>query len=200
MLLVSTVLACIFLHRCPNLFYSSWYFLNTLLSLCPSLQSLSPFQGISLLGYKIRWVKWSSVADWDLNVRQSNCISYWIGNKGQHGLPPHTLYCLDFMQRPMKVQRKLKGPISQSDNPWSYGASQPLNSDIRSIIAEDFSCSNLRLDFHTWIYKMVEFQVFPFITAAEIWKPPGPWCSHSPIGPNDHECPAVQWLWEAWEE
>lgn len=93
-----------------------------------------------------------------------------LGIRDNMDSPLHTLYCLDFMQRPMKVQRKLKGPISQSDNPWSYGASQPLNSDIRSIIAEDFSSSNLRLDFHTWIYKMVEFQVFPFITAAEIRK------------------------------
>lgn len=160
---------------CPNLLYSSQHFFNMVLSLSISPISLSTFQGISLLGYKIRWVKWLSVADWDLNVRQSNCISYWIGNKGQHGLPPalHRLLCLDFMQRSMKVQRKLKGHISQSDNPWSYGASQPLNGDIRSIIAEDFSCSNWRLrleclEYCTWAYKMMEFQVPPFITTAEV--------------------------------
>lgn len=73
----------------PNLLYSSQHFFNMVISLSISPISLSTFQGISSLGYKIRWVKWSSVADWDLNVRQSNCISYWIGNKGQHGLPPH---------------------------------------------------------------------------------------------------------------
>lgn len=70
---------------------------HSYISLFLSPISLSTFQGISLLGYKIRWVKWLSVADWDLNVRQSNCISYWIGNKGQGGLPPP---CIDSLLGP----------------------------------------------------------------------------------------------------
>lgn len=44
------------------------------------------------------------------------------------------------MQRLTKVQRKLKGPISQSDNLTGYGAYQSLISGSRCIIAEDLCC------------------------------------------------------------